>query len=280
VTRGRRVVLRLLPRATVRALRGHDLLLYGAGVTFYAALAAVPVLLIATRLLAASMGRDRVLDLVRTLGEALPATLGAGAVATALLTRGVDLSWATVAVSLLPASVYGEGLRRAYVALSGADDRFVGWRGRIAIGPLLVVAPGLLFAVLAVTPLLVRLFGQGAGGVVLGVYVALNVDWVVVSLPLAYTFRVVSPDAMSWRACLAGGFTVGAFVAGFLQGFVLFLTLPIDLGAPFGGQTSVGAVSAVLLWVWLLHLVVLLGWVATRTAVRISGGDPTGVVSR
>ena len=60
-------------------------------------------------------------------------------------------------------------------------------------------------------------------------------------------------------------------MAGFLQGFVLFLTLPLDLGAPFAGQTSVGAVCAVLLWLWVLHMVVLVGWVATRAGTRLAG---------
>ncbi len=265
----RRQVLRRLPRATSRALRGHDLLLYAAGVTFYAALAIVPALLIAVRLLTSVLGAPRVLDLLTSLAEALPSTLGADQVAAQLLGQGVRLPWVVALVSVLPATVYGEGLRRAYVALSGVRDTMVGWRGRLAVVPLLVAAPVLLLAVLAITPLLGGLFGAGAGGRVLGVYLALNVDWLVVSVPLAWTFRIVAPGPMPWGACVLGGLAVGAFVSGFLQGFVLFLSLPIDLGAPFGGLVAVGGVSAVLLWLWLLHLVVLVGWVATREAWRM-----------
>ncbi|GAA4346084.1 YhjD/YihY/BrkB family envelope integrity protein [Angustibacter luteus] len=262
----RRDVLRALPRSTTAALRGHDLMLYSAGVTFYAAIALVPGLLIAARLLAAVLGRDALSRFADSLSDALPSELGADQVAGRALRLGAGIGWTAVLVSLLPATVYGEGLRRAYVALADARDRLVGWRGRLAVLPLLVAAPVLLLAVLAVTPLLSELFGEGLGGRVLGVYLALNVDWLVVALPLAWTFRVVAPDRLPWTTCVVGGLCVGAFVSGFLQGFVLFLSLPLDLGAPFGGESAVGGAIAVLLWLWVLHLVVLVGWVATRQA--------------
>jgi membrane protein len=261
-------------------MSGHDLLLYGAGVTFYAALAVVPGLLVAVRMLTVVLGEARVLDLGRDLATALPDELGAPGVALALVRQGTGISWTTLLVAVLPASLYGEGLRRAYAALSGSDDRLIGWRGRLAVLPVLAAAPALLLAVLAITPVISSLFSKGVGGVALGVYVALNVDWVVVSLPLAWTFRIVAPDPPSWRFALAGGFATGAFVAGFLQGFVLFLSLPLDLGAPFGGETAVGAVCAVLLWLWVLHLVVLVGWTATREAARLWAQPVTAGRSR
>jgi membrane protein len=267
--------VRRLPALTRDGLRGHDLLLYGAGVTFYAALAVLPVLFIATRVLAALLGTDRVSRLVGDLGRALPSTIGADQLAVRLLGEATSLPWTAVLVALLPASLYGEGLRRAYTAIAGVDDSLVGWRGRLAVLPVLAVAPGLLLCVLAITPLLADLFRRGAGGVALGVYVALNVDWLVISLPLAWTFRVVAADPPPWRSALVGGLATGAFVAGFLQGFVLFLSLPLDLGAPFGGQTAVGGVCAVLLWLWVLHLVVLVGWAATRAGSRLwAEGEP------
>lgn len=250
-------------------MHSHDVLLYGAGVTFYAALAVVPTMFVATKLLTVALGRPRVLGLAADLARALPNELGADRIAQDLVRQGAGISWLGVLIAVLPASLYGEGLRRAYAALADADDSLVGWRGRLAVLPLLAAAPALLFAVLAITPLLSDLFDKGVGGVVLGVYVALNVDWLVVSLPLAWSFRIVAPDPPPWRFALAGGFATGAFVSGFLQGFVLFLSLPLDLGAPFGGQTAVGAVCAVLLWLWVLHLVVLVGWVATRESVRL-----------
>lgn len=262
-------VLRQLPARTRRAVAEEDLLLHGAGVTFYAALAVVPLLLVVGRLAALVAGEDRVRALAAETGRALPDALGAGNLTDAFLSYAVEVGWLAVLVAIFPASLYGEGLRRAYASLAEVEDTFVGWRGRLAALPLLVVAPALLLGVLAVTPLLNDLFADGPWPTVLGIYIALNVDWLAISLPLAWSFLVVAPDPPPFAVAVAGGFATGAFVAGFLQGFVLFLSLPLDLGAPFGGLVPVGAVTAVLLWMWLLHLVVLVGFVATRQASQL-----------
>jgi len=250
-----------LPRRTADALRGHDLALLGAGVTFYAALAAVPLLIVATRLAAAAVGTARIGDLAAGLGRALPSALGADRVAEQVILAASTVSWPVAAVCVLPASLYGEGLRRAFRAVDDdarADtERMTGWRGRAAVLPLLAVAPLLLLAILSLTPLLAQLFSAGSGPTALGVYIALNVDWLVLAVPLAWTFRVVAPTRLPVRAAVLGALATAAFLSGFLQGFVLFLSLPIDLGAPFGGAVAVGAVLALLLWLWLLHLVVL-----------------------
>lgn len=267
-----RSVLRRLPRAVRTQLRSHDLALHGAAVTFYAAISGVPMLLLAARLATLVVGQDGVRSLAVSLGEALPDSLGAGDVVRTFFQHAAGTSWWVALFVCFPSSLYGEGLRRAYASLAGVEEKMVGWRGRIAVLPVLAVAPLLLLGVLAVSPLLAHLFSAGIGGIALGVYLALNVDWVVVSVPLAWSFRAVSPDPLPWRLALVGGFATGAFVSGFLQGFTLFLALPIDLAAPFGGLLAVGAVTAVLLWVWLLHLVVLLGYVATRQAQRVRQG--------
>ncbi len=267
-----RQVLSALPWAVRTQLRRQDLLLHGAAVTFYAAIAGVPLLMLAVRLATLLVGADRVRYLATTLERALPDSSGAGPVIRTVIDQAAGTSWFVALFAAFAASLYGEGLRRAYASLARVAERRTGWRGRLAVLPVLAVAPLLLLAVLGITPWLATLFDDDGtpGPVALGVYVALNVDWIVVSVPLAWSFRVVSPDPPPWRLAIIGGFTTGAFVSGFLQGFTLFLWLPIDLGAPFGGNQAVGGWTAVLLWVWLLHLVVLLGYVATRQAERLT----------
>jgi membrane protein len=84
---------------------------------------------------------------------------------------------------------------------------------------------------------------------------------------------------VGWPALLAGALFTAACVSGFLQGFVLFLSLPLDLGAPFGGLTVVGGTVAVGLWMFLLHLVVLIGWLLTQSfddLLQRRSDHPTG----
>lgn len=62
-------------------------------------------------------------------------------------------------------------------------------------------------------------------------------------------------------------------LAGFVQGFVVFLALPLDISRPFGGYRPVGAMVAVGLWLWVLHLIVLVGYELTRQ-IHTRGGMP------
>ncbi len=246
---------------TMRSLRGHDVALTAAGVTFYAAIAVVPTLLVAlgaARLLAGPAEIGRLTD---SLAAALPDALGAPAAVRTLVTAATHLRLMTAAAALFPASLYGEGLRRAFLAVAGAKESFVGWRGRLRLLPVLALAPLLALAVMLTTPTLAHLFSSGqAGPTALGVFFALVVDWLALALPLTYTYRIVGPVSASWRAAAWSGFGTASFISGFLQGFVLFLALPLDLGAPFGGFTGIGAAVAVCLWLWVLHVVVIFGY--------------------
>jgi membrane protein len=85
---------------------------------------------------------------------------------------------------------------------------------------------------------------------------------------IAWGFRVVAPGGPSWFATLVGAFGTSAVLSGFLQGFLLFLALPIDLGIPFGGLDVVGATVAVALWLFVLHVLLLVGWAATDALDR------------
>ncbi|RJK98435.1 YihY/virulence factor BrkB family protein [Vallicoccus soli] len=264
-------------RSSWRGLHRQDLALTSAGVTFYAGIAVVPSLLVALWAASLMVGRDRLLELADSLAAALPGGLGAPAAAQRLVEAAVGLHPLTAVVAAVPATLYGEGLRRAFVTVSGVQDAMTGWRGRLRVAPLFAVTPLLALAVLLATPTLAELFSDDSLlTAALGVYVALNVDWVVLSLTLTYVYLVVGPRRPSLRAALWGGWVTGAFVSGFVQGFVLFLALPVDLGAPFGGLTVVGAVVALGFWLWLLHGVTLLGYSLTWR-VQERGGVPWGV---
>jgi membrane protein len=262
-----------LLRETMRSLKGHDIALYAAGVTFYAGIALVPSVLVAVWLSAQLVGDDRMLELGRSLADALPDQLGAPHVAQATIAAGLRLPVAVALAVLIPATFYGEGLRRAFVSLTEVRDTLIGWRGRAAVLPLFLVAPVLLLMVLLVTPTLARLFSAGGASVLLAIVLAFLTDWVVLSLTLTWVYRVVSPVRPGWLASLWGGAVTGSFVAGFLQGFVLFLSLPLKLGVPFGGFIGIGGTVAVGLWLYLLHVLVLVGYALTQR-IEARGGIP------
>jgi membrane protein len=265
--------LGVLLHDTVRLLKGHDVALYAAGVTFYAGIALVPTVLVAVWLSAQLVGEDRMLDLARSLAAALPDELGAPQAAEATIAAGLRLPVVVALAVLLPATFYGEGLRRAFVSLTDIRDTLIGWRGRLAVLPLFAVAPALLLAVLLVTPTVARLFGEGGASVLLGIVLAFLTDWVVIWFTLTWVYRVVSPVRPGWLASIWGGAVTGSFVAGFLQGFVLFLSLPLKLGLPFGGFVGIGATVAVGLWLYLLHVLVLVGYAMTLR-IEDRGGVP------
>ncbi|WP_432548464.1 YihY/virulence factor BrkB family protein [Kineococcus sp. SYSU DK004] len=277
----RRAALHELFRDVRERLRGHDLWIVSAGVTFYAAVALVPSLVVGVRLLAAAIGPERVVELGESVALALPAQQDAGDVVRSLVAQAVGVGWLAALVALVPATVYGEGLRRGFTRVSVRRDepapeplhgRVGAWKVRALAVPLLLLSPLGLLAVLEVAPLLARLFGTGgAWRTALAVYVALNVDWLVVSPVLVYVYRVLSPRRPGWRACLWGGYATGAFVSGFLQGFVLFLSIPVDLGAPFGGFTQVGGAVAVCLWLWVFTALTVYGYAVTLELDRRDG---------
>ncbi|GAA4962042.1 YihY/virulence factor BrkB family protein [Kineococcus glutinatus] len=247
----------------------HDLFLLTAGVTFYAAMALVPSLVVTVRLLAAAVGPERVQQLGDAVGRALPAAHDTAGVVSELVSTAVHASWPAVAVALLPATVYGEGLRRGFARLGSrgpggvppVPGRAGAWRVRLLSLLVLLLAAAGLLAVLELAPFLVRRFGSGSlPQQALGVYVALTLDWLVIAPVLLYFYRVLGPVRPSWRASLWASYGTGAFVAGFVQGFVLFLAIPVDLGSPFGGFDAVGGAVAVCLWLWVFTALTVFGY--------------------
>ncbi|MGW5672071.1 YhjD/YihY/BrkB family envelope integrity protein [Micromonospora sp. NPDC003776] len=266
--------------AAFRPVRGRDLSLHAAAITFYGAIAVVPVALLAIWLTGLVAGADHVRRLTSYAINTLPANIGANRAVAALVEAGLGLTPLLALSSLLPASLYGEGLRRAFVSVAEPrveSGALVGWRGRLLLLPLLAPAPALLLSILVALPLTTRLVRQGGWVAALGVVLSFLGVWLVLTPVLMWVFRVVGPASPDWLATLGMGSFTAANLAGFLHGFVLFCSLPLNLGVPFGGFTPIGAGVAVLLWLYLFHVIVLAGysatlalsrWRATRAAAR------------
>ncbi|MEJ2863549.1 YhjD/YihY/BrkB family envelope integrity protein [Actinomycetospora flava] len=258
-----------IARDVASTLRGRDLAAVAAGLTYFAGLGVVPWLLLAVWGAALISSPATVAAHLADLRLLVPPEMGARPVWDALVRAGLGLGAWGALITVLPATFYGEGLRRACLRLSPRDDRFTGWRARLALLPLVLAVPVLALGVFTSAPLLGDLARTGGVGGTLGwIVVAFHVSFVALGVVITWGFRVVAPGGPSWRATLLGAFGTAAVLAGFLQGFLLFLALPIDLGIPFGGLDVVGATVAVALWLFVLHVLLLVGWAATDALDR------------
>jgi membrane protein len=248
-------------RAVVGHLRGRDLPLHAAAVTFYGGIAVVPAAVLAIRLAALFAGEERLLELTAGPIDAVPSTLGADRAADALVHAGVGLSLVQAIAALVPATLYGEGLRRAFTSFAEISGPVRAWRGRLLVLPVLAAGPGLLLALLLVLPFAAHLLRRGGWASVGGVIVSFLIVWIVLSVLLTAVYRLVGPAAPAWWACAVAATITAANLSGFAHGFVLFWAIPVDLGIPFGGFEPVGAVVAIGLWLYLLHTLALVGYV-------------------
>lgn len=236
MSRTRRAALADLGRDVRSSLRREDLALDSAGVTFYAAVAVVPLILLSAALASLLVGAATVQRLAGMASLLLPADVGARAVSEQVLTAGTTMTPLQLVSCVLPATLYGEGLLRAF-------DRLT----------------------------------REPAGRLLGVYLGFLVAWVQVSILLVVVYRLLARRTVDWRALAWGAAGTGSVVAGFLLGLVLFLSLDLPLGQPFGGFFPVGAAVAVGLWMFLLHVLVLVGYAATLR-LQVRGGHPLGPV--
>ncbi|MGI5244139.1 YhjD/YihY/BrkB family envelope integrity protein [Dactylosporangium sp. CA-139066] len=256
-----------LARLVARSFRGRDLNLHAAAVTFYGAIAVVPVALLVIRGAGALAGPELVRHLAAPVLAAMPERMAAGA--GVLLGAGLAMSWWLTLVALVPATLYGEGLRRALASLSGAPGgAAAGWAGRLLVLPLLAAGPVLLVALLAALRGPARRLESGGWSAVWAVVLSFLAVWLVLSPVLVMVYRIISPEKPGWAVTWVLGSFTAANVSGFAHGFVLFWSLPLDLGAPFGGLAGVGAAVAVGLWLYLFHLLTLVGYAATLQAHR------------
>lgn len=256
--------LRVLARDVARSTRGHDLALYAAGVTFYAAVSLVPLVLLALFLAGVLVGADTVRSLATHLAALLPRNLGAEAAARTLAETGSGLGPGAALAALVPAGLYGEGLVRAFDRLSVAGNRGRrSLRGRFGSLGIVLASPVLLLAGLAASSGLLRALGDGTAARLFGVYCAFLVGWLTISPMLMLFYRWLAPERPSLRALLWGAFATGAMLAGTALGYVLFLGIDIPFDRAYGGSTALAAVAVSGLWLYLLHLLVLIGYVLT-----------------
>ncbi|SCL21444.1 membrane protein [Micromonospora rhizosphaerae] len=260
--------VRRIVSAAFRPVRGRGLSLHAAAITLYGAIAVVPVALLAIWLTGLIAGDDRVHRLTSYAITTLPTDIGAHRAVAALVEAGLGLTPLAALASLLPASLYGApGLRLgSHPARPGRGPGRLA--GSVLLLPLLAPAPALLLSILMALPLTTHLVRRGGWVGALGVVLSFLGTWLALTPVVMWIFRVVVPASPDWLSTLGVGSFTAANLSGFLHGFVLFCSLPLDLGVPFGGFDEIGGGVAVLLWLYLFHVIALAGYSATLVLSR------------
>jgi membrane protein len=253
--------VRSLLRSCAGDLRRHDVPLAAAGLTFYALVALLPLLLVALWLAGLLLGRHDVTSLGNTLAGVVGTHHGLDRGVRRLIDAGVSARPAALVTAVLIAGLYGEGFARAFGRLSGSD-KAKAFRGRLAAVLLIALTGVLLTGGLLLTRWLVDALGNGAGYRVLGVYLAFLVCWGGATQNVALCYRTFGPRQLTTSGLWWGAAGAGSWIAGSALGFLLVLSLPLSLGPAFAGSDAVGAAALLAFWLYFSHIAVLLGYSA------------------
>ncbi len=265
--------------STVRALaldvrgraRGHDLMLTAAGLTLYAGIAIVPLLLFGLYGAGLLIGADKVAATVEQLAVYAPSTMGVPEIVRELGEVGPRLGIPSMIASVVTASTYGEGLLRAVRALEG---RYSGNRtlaGRVRVLPYLGVFPLVTLAGLMTVAGLPDLLGGGAVGQVLGVYLTFWIGWLSATALLIVLYRLFAGRVLRWAAIVWGSLATGSFLVGMSLGWVLVLRFGVTVGQAFGGSDELGRIVLFAVYLLLVQAAVLVGYLLVLAIDRRLG---------
>lgn len=262
-------------------LRGHDVPLAAAGLTFYATVALVPLLLVALWLASLVLGGAEIRSLGQDLAGIVGTRHGLDAGVRQLTDAGSRAQVPAIVAAVLISTLYGEGLTRALSRLGGtgrgkpavpkpARRRIRGvLRGRLTAPLLVGVSAVLVGGGLVLAAWLSSALGSGGRATVLGVYLAFVVVWAGATVNVLLCYRVFGPLRPRLGPLLCGAAGAGSWIAGSVLGFLLVLSIPINLGRPFAGSDPIGTAVLLIFWLYFSHIAVLLGY---AVALRLSAG--------
>lgn len=268
--------VRAIATDTIHRARRQDLMLIAAGLTFYAGIAVVPLLLLGLYGAGLVIEPSRVAALVDQLSQYAPATSGAPQIVRALGDIGPRLGVPALIASVITASTYGEGLLRAIDSLDREDRPSRTLLGRLRVVPYIGVFPLVTMLGLAAVAVLPDRIGGGTTGRVLGVYLTFLTGWISSSLLLIVLYRLFAARALRWAAIVWGSLATGSFLIGMSLGWVLVLRLDIAIGRAYGGSDQLGRIVLVAIYLLFVQVAVLVGYLLTRSIdawIRKDSGD-------
>jgi membrane protein len=254
----------------VRHVRRHDLVFYAAGLTFYAGIAVVPLLLVAWFVTSLVLGDDPVRTLTLALAEYAPTSLGLREGVRSLGEVGPRLPIASFAAALIPATSYGDGLVRAFDRVAERDRRAKGLRGRL-LGLVFVAAlPPVVMAELGAVAVLPGALGFTGRFNLVSVAVAFVVGWLSASLLVGVLYRAFSPRPIQAGPLALGATVTGSFLSGMSLTWLFLLRFGVDVGIAFGGSDLLGTLVVAAVFLYLVQVVLLGGYVLSLVLARVA----------
>jgi membrane protein len=245
-------------RTLVKRIRKEDILLYSAGLAFYATVSIVPLALLVISLVSLILGDQRIQHLADHVGSIAPKNLGLDSLIRHVAQIATRTSVVALFAALWPATAYGSGLVRAFDELSPTRDRPAqGLRGRGLL--LLVLLPVFVLGALIGSYAGSQALGSSAIGQVFGVGIALVTGFLGAAVGIAVIYWIFPPDHLGWHEILRG--TV--FTAGSITVLSLGFTLFLGLGTNFTQHYATSGLAAFVLlavWLFLSNVFLLVGY--------------------
>jgi len=256
----------------VRQIRRRDLVFYAAGLTFYAGIAVVPLLLVAWFVTSLVLGDAVVRTLTTALAAYAPTSLGLRDGVRSLGEVGPRLGIASLVAALVPATSYGDGLVRAMDRIAERDRRAKGLRGRLLALVFVAALPPVVMAELGAVAVLPGALGFTGRFDLVSVAVAFVVGWLSAGLLVGVLYRAFSPRPLAAGPLALGAALTGSFLSGMSLTWLFLLRFGVDVGIAFGGSDLLGTVVVAAVYLYLVQVVLLGGYVLTLVLAGRSVG--------
>jgi membrane protein len=256
----------------VRQIRRRDLVFYAAGLTFYAGIAVVPLLLVAWFVTSLVLGDAVVRTLTTALAAYAPTSLGLRDGVRSLGEVGPRLGIASLVAALVPATSYGDGLVRAMDRIAERDRRAKGLRGRALALVFVAALPPVVMAELGAVAVLPGALGFTGRFDLVSVAVAFVVGWLSAGLLVGVLYRAFSPRPLAAGPLALGAALTGSFLSGMSLTWLFLLRFGVDVGIAFGGSDLLGTVVVAAVYLYLVQVVLLGGYVLTLVLAGRSVG--------
>ena len=244
-------------RTIVEKTRGEDVLLFASGLSFYALISFVPLMITVIWIAGLVVGDERIHRFATELRHVAPENVDAGGFVQRVADLGTSVGLVALLTALWPASSYGAGLRRSFDRLSRKRTKELkGLKGRglalIVLLPIFVL--GSLLGSYAGTAIV----GDSLGEEILGIGLALLIGFAGTALGVALIYRMFPPERLPWSRIARGTLWAAVTISLLSLAFTVFANT-VNFETHYG-TAGIAALVLIGLWMFLANTMLLVGY--------------------